>query len=494
MTRKGILTAFFATALCLVRPGPIRAVCNACASDVVCNGCVTNTDIADGTITGADVSSSAALSVGSMTTSGSVGVGTAPGFKLDVLSTAGSIPLRLKSLASDTGTLLFQMGSQANSENAIVSLTSNEQQSKNLSLAGYSLGNIGHLKLAADQTFITGNTGMGVDPPGSRLHIMNALNNVGTIFALPPIASLPDPSYTHRAVMQWEGGEAKFGKWRQSFNTFENDWALSYNTPYDPVTNTYGGRDSGDSRANIAAVMRFNVAEGDSGGNVFEVHFAPPAAAGVPPDFNGAASYVFFDGKRGDAVTSRPALLAIGGPQDVDTGVQLLNAFMGVRMMIDGVTPYSNRFRIRDVYNGADYMTIQTPNGNVGIGTSAPGYRLQVGNPGDGTQARANAWNLFSSREYKTDIRRVDEKESRGILEKVKALDVVRYRFRNDAEKTEHLGVIAEEAPKEISKDGSSVSMGDYVAFLMAALKAQQAKIEELEGRVQKLAQANVGS
>ena len=50
MTRKGILTAFFATALCLVRPGPIRAVCNACASDVVCNGCVTNTDIADGTI------------------------------------------------------------------------------------------------------------------------------------------------------------------------------------------------------------------------------------------------------------------------------------------------------------------------------------------------------------------------------------------------------------------------------------------------------------
>src|SRR6185503_18285139 len=156
-------------------------------------------------------------------------------------------------IASDSGTYLFQMGSQANSENAIVSLTSNEAASKNFSIAGYSLGNVGRIKLAADQTYMTGNAGIGVSPPGGKLHILSAVNTVGTIFALPSIAGLPDPSYAHKAVMQWEGGEAKFGKWRQYFNAFENDWALSYNTPNDTLTNTYGARDSGDPRASLAA-------------------------------------------------------------------------------------------------------------------------------------------------------------------------------------------------------------------------------------------------
>jgi hypothetical protein len=126
--------------------------------------------------------------------------------------------------------------------------------------------------------------------------------------------------------------------------------------------------------------------------------------------------------------------------------------------------------------------------GNVGIGAQPSSYKLQVGNPGDGTEARANAWNLLSSREYKRDIEELADEEYRAILAKVEATDVVRYRYVDDDHT--HLGVIAEESPEEIlGRDKKSVSLGDYAAFLLAGLKAERANAVELEARLQTQAQ-----
>jgi hypothetical protein len=123
-------------------------------------------------------------------------------------------------------------------------------------------------------------------------------------------------------------------------------------------------------------------------------------------------------------------------------------------------------------------MTLQT-DGDVGIGTTSPAYKLQVGNAGDGSQARANAWNILSSRDYKSDITPFDRSEYHDALEKLKAMDVVKYRFSNDDARVVHVGVIAEESPSEIlAADGKAVSLGDYTSFLLAALKAQQEQIE----------------
>ena len=127
-------------------------------------------------------------------------------------------------------------------------------------------------------------------------------------------------------------------------------------------------------------------------------------------------------------------------------------------------------------------------NAMVGIGTATPGYALQVGENGDGTEARANAWNLLSSKKYKSDITPLEDGEYQSILQQLVETDVVRYHFYRDENKSQHLGIIAEDAPRDIvTRDGEALSLSDYCAFLLAATKAQQEEIEVLKARISEL-------
>jgi hypothetical protein len=115
----------------------------------------------------------------------------------------------------------------------------------------------------------------------------------------------------------------------------------------------------------------------------------------------------------------------------------------------------------------------------VGIGTTNPGYRLQVGIAGDGSQARANAWNVFSDERYKTDIEEIP-----NALEKIGELHGYYYNWKTGDDKTRQAGLLAQEVervlPEIVSTDAEgykSVEYGKMNALLLQAIREQQQAI-----------------
>lgn len=103
--------------------------------------------------------------------------------------------------------------------------------------------------------------------------------------------------------------------------------------------------------------------------------------------------------------------------------------------------------------------------------------------------AIADGWDIYSSREYKKDITYLQPSDYAGILQTLDKINVVRYHYKDEDENAKlKIGVIAEEAPKEIiSEDDKSMSLSDSVGFLLAIVKAQQEKIEALEREIEEL-------
>ncbi|MDO8658858.1 MAG: site-specific integrase [Candidatus Levybacteria bacterium] len=131
---------------------------------------------------------------------------------------------------------------------------------------------------------------------------------------------------------------------------------------------------------------------------------------------------------------------------------------------------------------------ILDPKGNVGIGTKNPGYKLQVGEAGDGTEARANAWNSLSDIRLKENIKALS-----GSLEKVLALSGVSFNWKKTG--IASIGFIAQEvekiAPELVSTGNDGYKSLDYskiTPLLTQAIKEQQAQITSLVEKTQNLA------
>jgi len=143
-------------------------------------------------------------------------------------------------------------------------------------------------------------------------------------------------------------------------------------------------------------------------------------------------------------------------------------------------------------FNGLSWagrMVIQSSNGNVGVGTTSPGQKLQVGSSGDGSVAIANAWNTFSDIRLKKDLSPIQN--SCAI---VNQLNGYYFYWKKGKDKTRQIGVVAQEVEKvlpELVKTGSDgIKTVDYPklsAVLIEAVKTQQKQIDALQKRLDAL-------
>ncbi|MFO7544231.1 MAG: hypothetical protein R6W77_01915 [Trueperaceae bacterium] len=139
----------------------------------------------------------------------------------------------------------------------------------------------------------------------------------------------------------------------------------------------------------------------------------------------------------------------------------------------------------------ADATLIVSEEGRVGIGLSAanPTTILQVVQNSP-TDPIADAWNTYSSAQYKQDVQELTPEQYQDALQQMLDTAVVTYRFvgQDEAAKAK-MGVIVEDAPAQLVAEGSedAVSLGDYIAMLHASMKAQQSVIDQLQAQVEAL-------
>jgi len=184
-------------------------------------------------------------------------------------------------------------------------------------------------------------------------------------------------------------------------------------------------------------------------------------------------------GTRSNAIFSSTAIAQIGGA-DVFIYFGALNGTPSWDTWIQPLRPSDNY-----PFN----LLLCPAGGNVEIGTTSTGYKLQVGNAGDGTQARANAWNLLSDIRYKTGFEYLND-----ALSKISEIKGFYFYWNTGTDKTRQFGLSAQDVekvlPEVVSKgtDGYlSVDYGKLTPLLIEGIKDQQKQIESQQKEIDEL-------
>ena len=198
----------------------------------------------------------------------------------------------------------------------------------------------------------------------------------------------------------------------------------------------------------------------------------------------GGSVFIDYSGNVGIGTTAPTALLDVAG-----------NASSSGNLSFRGTSPANINILNGDNFNlqtsvGGDVglrpkLTVLN-NGDVGIGTTLPGYLLQVGNAGDGTEARANAWNSLSDIRFKENITSLNPQDS---LNKILQLDGVTFDWKSNGK--ESMGFIAQDVqkifPELVSTDQNgylSLNYGGFAAPIVNAIKEQQLQIATMSGNL----------
>lgn len=141
----------------------------------------------------------------------------------------------------------------------------------------------------------------------------------------------------------------------------------------------------------------------------------------------------------------------------------------GLRFVVNG-TGAGNKF--------AEMETMRLQNGRVGIGTTAPGQLLQVGN----ATCNGTTWNNASDRNLKENFKRVD---AQAVLEKVASLPLSEWNYKSTPGEF-HLGPMAQDfkAAFGTGADDKHIATVDADGVALAAIQGLNQKLEQKEKEI----------
>ena len=264
--------------------------------------------------------------------------------------------------------------------------------------------------------------------------------------------SFPNPSITDSSIpgMYWWSADVMFGRYKN-----EAFWSIK---------ETHGGS-LGSSQRDIIRCYFY-----DSGGySYIDKTVIPSGNVGIGT--TSPATKLQVDG----TILTTSTLNSTAGSYSID--------HPGINTWKIGVTSTnSSTFHIGNDTGGsfANKIFSITGGGNVGIGTTAPGYKLDV----SGTIRATGDVIAYSDARVKENVETLD-----GALDKVMKMRGVSYNKIGEQEKK--VGVIAQEIlevlPEVVSQDESgtySVAYGNIVSVLIEAIKEQQKQIDELKSKL----------
>ncbi|MDO8594908.1 MAG: tail fiber domain-containing protein, partial [bacterium] len=200
-----------------------------------------------------------------------------------------------------------------------------------------------------------------------------------------------------------------------------------------------------------------------------------------------------------------PGLVKTSGNSTItyaDGSTEIVTDTLGLNMtglippMVKSIQEIGQRINLTSAPTTTPSIYI-TASSTVAIGTETPdtSYALYV----NGDVAATSFVNI-STRDAKKDIEYYDDNDKKGVLEKLKNVGVATYYYKSESCMDGHhptqdgahpagcqkrLGLIAEEAPKEVlSANGKGVDVYKLATFILAGVQEQQKRIESLELRV----------
>ena len=125
--------------------------------------------------------------------------------------------------------------------------------------------------------------------------------------------------------------------------------------------------------------------------------------------------------------------------------------------------------------------------GNVGIGTTTPGYLLVVGSSGSPAYCDGTTWQNGSDRNSKENFAAIKPAD---VLARVAALPITEWKYKVEPDGTEHLGPMAQDFHAAFGLNGPDdkhIATVDEEGVALAAIQGLNQKLEEKDAKISEL-------